>query len=178
MEQLIAIIDKFNYEIIIGLIFAFLILLILYIIAEIRISHVTDKYNALVKDVEPVNLENLILKSLENEDELEGQLAKIQKDCDELEKKFKFSIQKVGFVRYNAFADMGSELSFSIALLDYNLNGVVFTSIYGRDNSTVYAKMVEKGESRYPLSVEEMQAIDRAIKSTEEAGASGVYWYE
>ena len=59
---------------------------------------------------------------------------------------------------------MGSELSFSIALLDNFSNGFVLTSIYGREQSISYAKPIKDGKSLYPLSVEEMQAIDRAIK--------------
>jgi len=47
---------------------------------------------------------------------------------------------KVGVVRYNAFDDVGSDLSFSIALLDDNDNGVVISGIYSRESSTTYAK--------------------------------------
>lgn len=83
--------------------------------------------------------------------------------------KLTFAIQKVGFVRYNAFGDMGSELSFSIAFLDNFLNGFILTSIYGREHSTCYAKPIKDGKSIYPLSAEEIQAIDRAIKGEDYA---------
>lgn len=87
----------------------------------------------------------------------------IDQKIESIETKLAFAIQKVGFVRYNAFGDMGSDLSFSIALLDKFQNGFVLTSIYGREHTTSYAKPIKFGKSIYPLSVEEIQAIDRAI---------------
>ncbi|WP_416199059.1 MAG: DUF4446 domain-containing protein [Sporanaerobacter sp.] len=164
MQEIKEIIMNYNIEIIIGMAVAFFVLLILYIIEQFRMNHITEKYNALVKDVEGVNLEQLILETLKQVDEIKLDCDKLEKQYLELDNRLKFSIQRVGVVRYNAFADLGSELSYSIALLDDELNGLVLTSIYGRENSTSYAKPIVKGKSKYALSVEEMQAIDRAIR--------------
>lgn len=67
-------------------------------------------------------------------------------------------------MRYNAFDDMGSQLSFSIALLDDFKNGFVLTSIYGREETVSYCKEVKNGTSTIPLSAEEIMVLDRAIK--------------
>ncbi|MFV9510312.1 DUF4446 family protein [Tepidibacillus sp. LV47] len=72
---------------------------------------------------------------------------------------------KVGIIRYNAFGEQGNDLSFSIAILDEKQNGVVITSIYNREQSTVYAKPIENGQSIYRLSNEEKKAIEKAIQS-------------
>jgi hypothetical protein len=69
------------------------------------------------------------------------------------------SIQGVGVVRYNPFPDMGSNMSFSLALLDGHANGVVVSVLTNRDSSRVYGKAVERGSSSYPLSDEERQAL-------------------
>ena len=79
-----------------------------------------------------------------------------------LEQQLNQCIQNVGIVRYNAFDDVGSELSFAIALLDNENNGFVINSIYGRTSSNVYAKSIENGTSRYALSDEEIKAVNRA----------------
>lgn len=71
-------------------------------------------------------------------------------------------IQYVGVKRYNAFDDVGSRLSYSIALLDEHLNGLVITGIYGRSESTTYAKGIQRGQSEQHLSVEEMDALQLA----------------
>ena len=170
MDQLREIIINYNVEVTIILMLAFILVLILYIISEFRINHITDKYNALVKGVEDVNLEELISKALNEVGKVKEDYNTMEEKYDEIDRRLKFAIQKVGFIRYNAFADMGSELSFSIALLDDNLDGIVITSIFGRDYSTSYAKAVVNGESKHSLSVEEMQAIDRAIKAEKYAG--------
>ncbi len=79
-----------------------------------------------------------------------------------VEQKLQRSLAGIGLVRYNAFRDTGSDLSFSLALLDYNLDGVVITSIYGREESRCYGKPVSGGESIHHLSDEERQALAEA----------------
>ena len=76
-------------------------------------------------------------------------------------------IQKVGIVRYNAFKDTGSDLSFALALLDEKNNGVVLNGIYSREMSNIYAKPVENGKSTYTVSEEEAQAIQKAVQSNQ-----------
>ena len=79
-----------------------------------------------------------------------------------IEERLQQCVQYVGMKRYNAFEDMGSRLSYSIALLDDHLDGVVMTGIYGRYESTTYAKIIHHGHSEQNLSVEEMDALQMA----------------
>ena len=74
-------------------------------------------------------------------------------------------IQKVGLVRYNAFKDVGSDLSFAVALLDRDNNGVVFNGLYGSESSNIYAKPIKDGVSKYQLSEEERDALEIAEQS-------------
>ena len=168
MDQARELVRIYNIEIILGLLVAFLVLLALYLIAEIRISKLKDRYNQLVRGYDGIDIESSNKNSSEI-DELKREITNLNKELDSLEMKLTFAIQKVGFVRYNAFGDMGSELSFSIAFLDNFLNGFILTSIYGREHSTCYAKPIKDGKSIYPLSAEEIQAIDRAIKGEDYA---------
>ena len=73
------------------------------------------------------------------------------------------SVQRVALVRYDAFDDMGGRVSFTCALLDGRGNGVVVTSINGRQDTRVYAKPVYGGSSEHNLSVEEEEAIREAM---------------
>lgn len=68
--------------------------------------------------------------------------------------------------RYNAFAEVGSDLSYSVALLDDHGDGVVLSSIYGRDDSVTYGKPVKTGTSAYQLTGEEQEVIQRIIKTS------------
>lgn len=73
------------------------------------------------------------------------------------------TIQRVGIVRFDAFEDMGGRLSFAVALLDEEGSGVIFCSINGRNETRIYAKPVERGQSKINLSDEEVEAIRRAL---------------
>jgi hypothetical protein len=83
------------------------------------------------------------------------------------------SVRNVALLRYDAFEDVGGRLSFSCAMLDEHGSGVVLTSINGRQETRVYAKPVTGGVSTHNLSLEEEEAIRRALggeKATVEAG--------
>jgi hypothetical protein len=73
------------------------------------------------------------------------------------------SVRNVALLRYDAFEDVGGRLSFSCALLDEQGNGVVLTSINGRQETRVYAKPVTLGTSSHNLSLEEEESIRRAL---------------
>ena len=75
----------------------------------------------------------------------------------------KGAVQRVGLVRYDAFEDVGGRLSFSCAMLNDEGDGVVVTSINGRQDTRVYAKPVHRGESLHNLSEEEAAAIHEAM---------------
>lgn len=111
-----------------------------------------------------VNLEELLIHTSNDLVGIKEDIVKLDKNIKTIDIKLTFAIQKVGFIRYNAFGDMGSDLSFSIALLDNFSNGFVLTSIYGRDNNVCYAKPIKEGKCNIQLSAEEIMVIDRAIK--------------
>jgi Protein of unknown function (DUF4446) len=73
------------------------------------------------------------------------------------------SVRNVALLRYDAFEDVGGRLSFSCALFDDHGDGVVLTSINGRQETRVYAKQVTQGTSSHNLSLEEEEAIRRAL---------------
>ena len=79
----------------------------------------------------------------------------------------KIAYKKCGIYKYNAYKDTGSDLSFTLALLNEDNDGVVLNGIYSRDMSNIYAKPVKGGKSPYKITEEEKKAIDRAINPFE-----------
>ena len=79
------------------------------------------------------------------------------------------AVSRVGLIRYDAFEDVGGRLSFSCAMLDDHGDGVVVTSINGRQDTRVYAKPITEGRSKYNLSIEEDEAIRQALAEPREA---------
>jgi hypothetical protein len=93
---------------------------------------------------------------------LEKNFEKISEELENLKKENKFSIQKIGIVRFNPFSEVGGDQSFSLALLDGNDSGFVITSLYTREGNRVYGKPIKNGQSEYLLSEEEKEAINKA----------------
>ena len=90
-------------------------------------------------------------------------LNDLDKITSELKEKGLTHVQKIGIVRYNPFADTGSDQSFVIAILDGHDNGLVISSLHGRDRTRIYTKPIRAGgEDKYPFSDEEREAIEQA----------------
>jgi uncharacterized protein DUF4446 len=79
------------------------------------------------------------------------------------------ALANVGFVRFNAFPDVGSELSYALAVVDGRGDGFVVSSIYSREEVRTYAKSVKRFEADKDVSGEEQQALQIA---KERAGRS------
>lgn len=89
-----------------------------------------------------------------------------------LTEQMRAALQRFGLVRYDAFADVTGQQSFSIALLDGNDNGVIMTAIFGRTSSRTFGKLIVSGAPEQPLSDEEQEALLQALggKSGEKSG--------
>lgn len=110
---------------------------------------------------EPKNIEGV----LEYLKKLEESYQNLSRELESFKEKSKKDLQKVGAVRFNPFPEVGGDQSFSIAVLDADNNGFVITSHYLRESNRVYAKPIEKGTSKYQLSKEETEAINKAINA-------------
>jgi hypothetical protein len=72
-------------------------------------------------------------------------------------------LRRVALVRYDAFDDLGGRLSFSLAIMDDNGNGITLTSIASTTDTRLYAKALSKGVGEHTLSPEEEQAVKAAM---------------
>jgi hypothetical protein len=137
----------------------FVILMILLIVVWAKLSSLRKKYDRMINGSSSMNVEELII---DLQDKLNGQKALSHEHGSKIEalretiKKMK---SKVGIHRYNAFGDSGSDLSFSVAILDQYQDGILMTGIHSREQTYIYAKPIENGQSKYTLSSEEKEAI-------------------
>jgi len=93
----------------------------------------------------------------------ETQFAKrTEERLQELERVARREVHRVGFVRYNSFSDVGSDLSFTLALLNNEGDGILLTSIYSREETRTYGKAVRKFVPQQGASKEEQSAIAMA----------------
>ena len=95
-----------------------------------------NKYNKFMKKIgNGKNIEEDLENYMYRVERVERQNTEIISYCKNLDDEVAKCIQKVGMVRYSAFKDTGSDLSFAVAMLDENNDGVVFNGIYSREMS-------------------------------------------
>lgn len=144
--------------VIIFLFFGFITLLITNIIIKRQYKKFLRKLG------DGINIEEDLKKYMKDVEQVKEQNGELMQLYKGMKLDMKSCVQKIGMVRYNAFKDVGSDLSFALALLDEKNDGVVLNGIYSRDVSNIYAKPIKNGLSTYTLSHEEEEAIDKAIK--------------
>jgi len=157
---------KFEIKLLFTVGFIFLIVNFILLLVNInKTNRIKIKYNRFMNGLSDRNIEQLLESCLDSVNSVNAKNRDIELKINDLERNIIQCIQKVGIVRFNAFENVGSDLSFSIALLDNNDSGVVISGIYARDSSSTYAKPIVSGKSSYSLSAEEIQAIDIAKKT-------------
>lgn len=154
-----------NEYFIYGIIIFNFILLILLIYNIIKTNKIGKKYKEFMRKIgNGKDLEEDLENYIHRVERVEKQNGEIVQTCNEMGKSLEKCIQKVGVVRYNAFENTGSDLSFALALLDNKDNGIVLNGIFSRESSNLYAKPVISGKSSYSISEEEEKAIEKAIQ--------------
>jgi hypothetical protein len=147
-----------------------LVLLLVALLQSVRLRRAVRAYQALVGDGGHGSLGDVLEAHVGKVAEVRDRLGELDRLHAELERRSQTSIQHIGLVRFNPFEDTGSDQSFAIALLDERRDGVVLSSLHGRNNTRVFAKPVSGGSSSHTLSDEEAQAIRIAVSGT---GADG-----
>lgn len=141
-----------------------IILLVCSIIANIRIKNIRKSSKEFMRKLgDGKDLGQDLNRYMDKVINLERELGNTNVEYKHLSKRVDNCIQKVGIVRYNAYKDTSSDLSFAIALLDEQNNGVVLNGIYSREMSNIYAKPINSGKSNYTMTQEEQDAVFKAM---------------
>lgn len=108
------------------------------------------------------NIEEILTDYYFYVENIDEKCKALENNVNILFERIKPCVQKVGVVRYNPFDNMGGDLSYAIAFLDEEDNGILLNTIFTREASHTYCKPVEGGKSEYTLCYEEQEAIKRA----------------
>lgn len=111
--------------------------------------------SSLEENIRTIHEENKYLKKCAD---------KNKNDIKVLYKKAEKSFSKIGLVKYDAFQQMGGQLSFSLAMLDENFDGFIINSVHGVDGCYSYTKEVKGGLCNLTLSKEEEKALTLAVQ--------------
>lgn len=152
--------------IIIGLLAAVVILLILTLVNIVQMRKLKKNYRIFMSGKTAKNLEDTLIKRLDEVDSLIASNSKNEELIRVLSQNMKYTYQKMGLIKYDAFHEMGGKLSFSLAMLDVRNNGFIINAMHTREGCYTYIKEIVDGNSIIVLSEEEQEALKRAMEST------------
>ena len=150
--------------------------LVYCVILHIRLGSLKKKYDFFMQGDNGASLERkLSVEVSEIRDAAKG-LESLLTEQAAIRNTQSNTIQKIGFIKYNAFENIGNDLSFALTLLDGNNNGICISSIYGRNESRIFSKPIVKGKSLVSLSQEELESLNEALgeRTNEEALTSAI----
>ncbi|WP_040572584.1 DUF4446 family protein [Selenomonas flueggei] len=140
-----------------------LVLLILVICTMVRLSSMNSRYRAMMRGSTKDDLEGMLIQHVRKVEEVEAVNVRILEENELIRQFIRQTLVRVASVRFRAFEDMGGDLSYAVALLDANNDGVIFSSIFAREDSRSYIKPIKNGSSEYPLSDEEKSVLQEAM---------------
>ena len=140
-----------------------LILIIVVIVQAIKFSKLSKKYKKFMSGKNAKSLEKDIVGLYEDNKFIKASAEKNKNDILTLYKKFESTFQKIGIVKYDAFNQIGGQLSFSLALLDENDNGFILNSVHGAEGCYLYTKEIKNGMCEISLGDEEREALNMAM---------------
>jgi len=146
-------------------IFGFLIfsVLILIVLLYRRMKRFERSYRSLQTFMNGREMDILLEEYVQKVTKLEQNIESCNLRLNPIELKLRNSVDRAELIRFRAFEDVGSDLSFAFALLNQEGNGVVLSSIHSREDARVYAKPITGGLSSYSLSDEEKEVISKAM---------------
>lgn len=156
MEQLV-------FYVTIALSVVSVILAVVLIIVLCKLKTLKRRVDSLTRGKDTESMEDIIVNYLERVESLEEGEEITRAALNAIKDNLKITYQKTGLVKYDAFREMSGALSYSLALLDKENNGVLISSMYSREGCYTYAKEIIKGESKINLSEEEAEALKQAV---------------
>lgn len=150
--------------IILGLAGFCIVLFILVIVNMVQTSKMKKKYKKFMSGKNAKSLEETLVKKLNQIDSLVEANAASEKNIKNVVNNMKFTFQKVGLVKYDAFNEMGGKLSFSLALLNASNDGFVLNAVHSREGCYTYIKEIIDGNSIIVLAEEEQEALNMAME--------------
>ena len=149
--------------IVVGMGVVLLIMLGIMINQGLKLSYMKKRYRKMMAGVDGANIERMLMGHIDEVKKVVEKSEQLDVENKRIDALLQTAVTRVGVVRFRAFEDMGSDLSYAVALLDSHNNGVVLSSIFGREDSRSYVKPITNGSSSYTMTQEEEQALHDAM---------------
>ena len=149
------------------IVLVFCVILMVMVVSDRKtIVEMDKRLKRLTRGKNGTSLEGEIIHLFESNDVLTESAHDLQKRVNQHDRHLSTCFCKVGVIKYDAFNQMGGKLSFALALLNEENDGVVLNSVHSPEGNFTYVKEILEGTSELELAVEEKQALDRALAQT------------
>ena len=130
-----------------------------------ELSMIKKRYKKMMGGSEGTSIEQMLASHTAEVSQAVKEYKRLQGQVDTLEELVRSSLARVSVIHFDAFEKTGQGLSWCVAILDRNNNGVVFSSICGQETERSYVKPIEDGRvaPTYKLTREEEQALRQAM---------------
>ena len=128
------------------------------------LSYMKKRYKKMMNGVDGGNLERLINGQADEVGLVVNNQREMKDEIEKINSVLTKAITRIAVVRFDAFDNMSNDLSYCIAMLDAENNGIIISGIFGREEARTYAKPIVDGNSDYKLTREEEQALKEAMK--------------
>ncbi len=142
---------------------ALIIMAVFLISINMKFMRLKIKYNSFMRGQDGKTLEMSMVDRFSELDKLSRKCKKNNEDIREIKKKMLSNYQKLGIVKYDAFQEMGGNLSFALTMLDESDSGWIMNAMHSREGCYTYVKEIVNGKSYIELSDEEAESLERAI---------------
>jgi len=156
--------NTLNTEMILIIVLAIIavILLALVVVLFVKMDKLNKKLRMFMSGKDGASLEDSLQILEEDVFALKEHATRTKREIKNIYKKQESNFQKLGLVKYDAFQQMGGQLSFSLALLDEHNDGFLINSVHSTEGCYSYTKPILGGECELALGKEEQQALDIA----------------
>ncbi len=139
------------------------VLIILYVNVLCKFKKRYRSYDRFMRGKDMESMEDTMMKQFDRIEALEASDQQKSQQIEAIFENLQTVYQKTGLVKYDAFREMSGKLSYALALLDKNNNGILINSMYSREGCYAYVKEIIKGESYINMSEEEQEALNIAM---------------
>ena len=141
----------------------FLILLIMQIRLMGKFKKLYRTYDRFMRGKDMESMEETVLAQFERIEALEKSNEEKDRQIESIFENLQHVYQKTGLAKYDAFREMSGKLSYALALLDKENNGVMINSMYSREGCYSYVKTISGGKCSIEMSEEEQKALKIAV---------------
>ncbi|MGI9118398.1 MAG: DUF4446 family protein [Minisyncoccia bacterium] len=122
------------------------------------------KYRSIFKKTNSVSIDEVLLSLIRATEDLEAGSRHHEKVLESHDARIRASIKRAEVIRFNAWDDIKGEQSFTTSFINENGDGVIVSSLYARDKTSIFAKPVNAWTTNQTLTDEEKEILENSKK--------------